>query len=132
MTAPTTDLAAQAGALLDALGTDVAASLRTAGARGYQCSGGRCPVAVYLKKHFLVAYASEAYIQVFDGVRWTTLPTPEPVAVFMRAFDRGDHPDLVLGEVEGWQAYIEGAEAELPKAADRSDLSTIHAPEGTS
>lgn len=109
------DLARRITDRLTALGTepdDIAGRLLTAGARGQRYSARHCPISTYLTGHtdlrLTATDTARDVIFAWLGSLPTSVDTPPPIQLFIRAFDRGRYPYLVI-PTQGWQADIEGS-----------------------
>ena len=87
-------------AALQALGDDstkVAKTLRAMGVRGNIADPERCPVSNYLRRVLGASDVRAGFDRIavsFDDTE-VELPTPVPVAGFVRAHDLEEHPELI-------------------------------------
>jgi hypothetical protein len=125
----TASLADLAGDRLAQLGPDpatIADRLHAAGIRGRRYNARCCPISNYLSAQTGLTRVDTGGGRIYIGAGscLITLTTPLPVALFVRAFDKGAYPDLVAAD-QGWQADIEGgvrpAGYRLPEGAYPDD-----------
>jgi len=91
---------AQALAALPDTADGIAAHLAAADIQGRPGSACHCPIATYLTRHgFGAVHVDEIRIWVGEGACQRRMNTPPAVAAFMRQFDRGEWPALVVADV---------------------------------
>lgn len=98
---------------------EIYAFLAERGITGHMGTCSACPIANYLKAelkgHAAVVHAGPEGLRAWYGLKDTqfvVLNTPEPIAQFMRRFDRGlEIKFLCPSERWSWQAEVEEREA---------------------
>jgi hypothetical protein len=93
MSLPLDEAILAALAKLGATEAEVVATLVAGGWRGKPVDGCKCPVAVYLAAMGFDVVIDPMVVTLEDG---DEVPTPDPVADFILAFDNGEHEELDL------------------------------------